>query len=73
MAFTVPVILLSLPQQTLCYTWKAELWKPAEIAVGNAWRWDGPGQGSNSRGQIGQLSDVGERCPLGHGEGVETG
>lgn len=38
-------------------------------AVGSAWHWDGPGQGSNSRGQTGHLSDVGKRCPSGHRDG----
>lgn len=37
-------------------------------AVGKAWHRDGPGQGSNSRGQLGHLSDVGKRCPSGDGE-----
>lgn len=41
MALMVPVTLLSLPQQTLCYTWKAELWKQAE----KLWAMPGAGMG----------------------------
>lgn len=41
--------------------------------MGNAWSWDGPGQGSNCKGQIGHISDVGNRCPLGSLGGREWG